>query len=178
MSAQNYNIAEFVNGVYNDLGNPTDYTAERITAWFLDNANVGKLNNLIGTCFSGVAYTNDCGNITGYGIEPAMRNDQLAIFKQLFEVEYYASQAQNYAKSAATKGSDWINLREADSSITRVNPHEVAKTFRAFYNDSYKTLQDSVKMYLKYNAIPDQVVGDDTEGISYYIIQEYNRVTY
>jgi hypothetical protein len=178
VSTQNYNIAEFVNGVYNDLGNPSDYTTERITAWFLDNANIGKLNNSIGTDFSGIAYTNDCGNITGYGIEPAMRNDQLAIFKQLFEVEYYASQAQNFARSAAAKGSDWINLREADSSITRVNPNEIAKTFRAFYNDSYKTLKDSIKMYLKYNAIPDQVVGDDTVGQSFYIIQEYNRVTY
>lgn len=178
MSTQNYNISNFINSVYNDLGSPSDYSQEKIAAWFLDNSNVGKLNNLIGTDFSSVAYTNDCGNITGYAIEPSMRNDQMAIYKQLFEVEYYASQAQNYAKSAATKGSDWINLREADSSITRVNPHEVAKTFRAFYNDSYKILQNSVKMYLKYNAIPDQIVGDDTQGISYYIVQEYNRVTY
>lgn len=175
MSTQNYNIANFINGVYENLGSPSDYSQERIASWFLDNSNIGKLNNLIGTDFSSVAYTNDCDNITGYAIEPAMRNDQMAIYKQLFEVNYYSSQSENFARSAASKGSDWINLREGDSSITRVNPHEVAKTFRAFYNDSYKSLKDSVKMYLKYNAIPDQVVGDDTQSATYYIIQEYNR---
>lgn len=178
MSTQNYTFSNFINGVYEGLGSPSDYSQDRVASWFLDNANVGKLNNLIGTNFSSIAYTNDCGNITGYGVEPSMRNDQMAIYKQLFEVEYYASLAENFARSAATKGSDWINLREADSSITRVNPHEIAKTFRAFYNDAYKSLQDSVKMYLKYGAIPDQVVGDDTIGQSFYIIQEYNRVTY
>ena len=30
-------------------------------------------------------------------------------------------------------------------------------------------------MYLKYGAIPQQVAGDDTEGMSYYIIQDYQR---
>lgn len=175
MSTQNYTISNFINGVYEGLGSPPDYSQDRIASWFLDNANIGKLNNLIGTDFSSVAYTNDCGNITGYAIEPNMRNDQMSIYKQLFEVDYYASQAGNFARSAATKGSDWINLREADSSVTRVNPHEVAKTFRGFYNDSYQLLKDSVKRYLKYNSIPDQVVGDDTQGVSYYIIQEYNR---
>ena len=36
-------------------------------------------------------------------------------------------------------------------------------------------LDKAIKLYLKYNAIPDQVVGDDTEGVSYYIVQEYQR---
>lgn len=178
MTTQDYTIFNFINSVYDDLGNPSDYPPERISAWFLDNANIGKLNNLIGTYFSGVVYQNDCGNITGYAIEPAIRNDQLAIYKQLFDYEYYLFQSRNLAKSAATKGSDWVNLREADSSITRVNPHEIAKTFRALASDAKAVLDKSVKMYLKYNAIPDQVAGDDTKGQSFYIIQEYNRVTY
>jgi hypothetical protein len=36
-------------------------------------------------------------------------------------------------------------------------------------------LMKKVKMYLKYNSVPDQVVGDDTQGVSNYVIQEYQR---
>lgn len=175
MSTQNYTIANFINGVYDELGNPTDYPPEKITAWFLDNANVGKLNNLIGTYFSGVAYTNDCGNITGYGIEPQIRNDQLAIYKMLFDYEYFKNEARNMAKSSATAGNDWTSLREGDSAITKINKNEIAKNFRALSRDAKEDLDKAVKLYLKYNAAPDQVVGDDTQGVSYYIIQEYNR---
>lgn len=175
MSTQTYNISNFINGVYDDLGNPSNYPPERITAWFLDNANVGKLNNLIGTYFSGVAYTNDCGNVTGYGIEPAIRNDQLAIYKMLFDCEYFKSEARNMAKSSATIGNDWTNLREGDSSITKINKNEISKNFRGLAQDCKAELDKAVKMYLKYNAIPDQIAGDDTEGVSHYLIQEYQR---
>ena len=41
-----------------------------------------------------------------------------------------------------------------------------------------KDLDKAVKMYLKYNAVPDQIAGDDTQGTNVYIIEEYNRVTY
>ena len=175
MTTQNYSISSFINGVYDDLGNPTDYPPEKITAWFLDNANIGKLNNLIGTCFSGVAFTNDCGNITGYGIEPAIKNDQLAIYKMLFDYEYFKNEARSIAKSSATFGNDWTNLREGDSSITKINKNEISKNFRALSRDAKEDLDKAVKYYLKYNAVPDQVAGDDTEGISFYIIQEYQR---
>ncbi len=175
MSTQPYTLTYFVNNIYNELGEPSDYSPQKISAWILDNANLGKLNNLIGTCFSGVAYTNDCGNVTGYGIEPAIRNDQLAIYKMLFDYEYFRGEARNMAKSSATIGNDWTNLREGDSSITKINKNEISKNFRSLSRDSKEDLDKAVKLYLKYNAIPDQVAGDDTEGVSYYIVQEYQR---
>ena len=175
MTTQTYTIFNFINGVYEDLGSPSDYSPERISAWFLDNSNIGKLNNLIGTCFSGVAYSNDCGNITGYGIEPSVRNDQLAIYKMLFDYEYFRGEARNMAKSSSTIGNDWTELSEGDSSIKKINKNEISKNFRSLSKDAKEDLDKAVKLYLKYNAIPDQVVGDDTEGISYYIIQEYQR---
>ena len=175
MSTQTYTISNFINGVYDELGNPSDYPPERITAWFLDNSNLGKLNNLIGTCFSGIAYTNDCGNVTGYGIEPGVRNDQFAIYKMLFDYEYFKGEARNMAKSSATIGNDWTNLKEGDSSITKINKNEISKNLRSLSRDAKEDLDKAVKLYLKYNAIPDQVAGDDTEGISHYVIQEYQR---
>jgi hypothetical protein len=175
VTTQSYTLTYFINNIYNELGEPSDYSPEKIGAWVLDNANLGKLNNLIGTCFSGVSYTNDCGNVTGYGIEPGIRNDQLAIYKMLFDYEYFKNEARNMAKSSATIGSDWTKLQEGDSSITKINRNEISKNFRTLSKDAKEDLDKAVKMYLKYNAIPDQIAGDDTEGVSYYIIQEYQR---
>jgi hypothetical protein len=175
VTTQLYTLTYFINNIYNELGEPSDYPPQKINAWVLDNANLGKLNNLIGTCFSGVAYTNDCGNVTGYGIEPAIRNDQLAIYKMLFDYEYFKSESRNIAKSSATFGSDWTRLQEGDSSITKINKNEISKNFRALSRDAKEDLDKAVKLYLKYNAIPDQIAGDDTEGVSYYITQEYQR---
>lgn len=175
MTTQSYTLTYFINNIYNELGEPADYSSQKISAWVLDNANLGKLNNLIGTCFSGVSYANDCGNVTGYGIEPAIRNDQLAIYKMLFDYEYFKGEARNMAKSSATMGNDWTELREGDSSIKKINKNEISKNFRALSRDAKEDLDKAVKLYLKYNAIPDQIAGDDTEGISFYIAQDYQR---
>ena len=48
-----YSISTFISGVYTDLGSPDNYPIQKLAGWFLDNSNVGKLNNLIGTSISG-----------------------------------------------------------------------------------------------------------------------------
>jgi hypothetical protein len=175
-----YSISNFITNVYHDLGNPVDFPIFRLSGWFLDQANLGKLNNLIGTQFSGVYNTGQLGQITGYNIEPMMSNDQMAIYKTLFEYEYFKSAARSVAQSAAFSngGNDWISLREGDSSITRANKNEISKNFRSMANDAKLDLDRSVKMYLKYNAIPEQVAGDDTVGVSNYSTKEWARSPY
>lgn len=175
MTTDDY-LTKFINGVYSDLGEPEDYSQARLWAWFLDNSNLGKLNNWIGTQFESVCYKDSNGVPTGIAISPIPTNDQLAVYKLVFTAQYYSDQAISFARSAATKGRDWISLSEGDSHITKVNPNEVAKTFKGLYNDAYASLKDAVKMYLKYNAVPDQVAGDDTQGVSHYIIYEYSRI--
>jgi hypothetical protein len=168
-------FTKFVYGVYNDLGEPEDYTIAKISAWFLDNANVGKLNNLIGTQISGVAYKDQYNVVTGYDLVPNPSNDQLAIYKMIFDCDYFKNQSKNLARSATRVGSDWTDLREGDSSIKKINKNEISKNFRGLAQDCQLELNKTVKMYLKYGAIPEQIVGDDTDGSSYYIIQEYQR---
>ncbi len=174
MNCQDY-LTQFVTNVYYDLGEPVDYTPARLTSWFIDNSNLGKLNNLIGTSFSGVAYKNQQNLITGYGITPEPNNDQLAIYKIIFDCDFLKNQSRNLAKSSATIGNDWTTLKEGDSTITKINKNEISKNFRGLAQDCKAELDKTVKMYLKYNAIPDQIAGDDTEGVSHYIIQEYQR---
>lgn len=170
-----YSFSQFINSVYDDLGNPTSYPPSRLSGWFLDNSNAGKLNNLIGTHISGVCFQNSSGVTTGYGLFPEPSPDQYSIYKMIFDCEYFKSEARNAASSAMTIGNDWTSLREGDSSITKINKNEISKNFRGLAQDCKAELDKAVKMYLKYNAIPDQIAGDDTEGVSYYIIQEYQR---
>lgn len=176
-SDQDY-LSKFINGVYYDLGEPANYQPARLWAWFLDSANIGKLNNLIGTQILGEAIKDENGVVVSYALTPEPTNDQLAIYKMLFDYEYFKNEARQVAKSASTIGSDWTNLSEGDSSITKINKNEISKNFRSLARDAKEDLDKAVKMYLKYNAVPDQVVGDDTNGVATYIIQEYSRITY
>ena len=93
----------------------------------------------------------------------------------LFDYEYFRNEARSVAKSSATKGSDWTDLKEGDSTIKKINKNEISKNLRTMSRDAKEDLDKAVKMYLKYNAVPDQIAGDDTEGVSLYVIQEYQR---
>jgi len=168
-------FTKFVYGVYTELDEPENFSIAKISAWFLDNANVGKLNNLIGTQMSGVAYKDQHGVVTGYDLSPNPSNDQLAIYKMMFDFEYFKNQARFATSSSLVEGEDWVSLGEGDSRVQRVNKNEIAKNFRAMARDIKQDLDKAVKMYLKYNSIPDQIIGDDTQGISNYIVQEYHR---
>jgi hypothetical protein len=170
------NFFNFVNGVYYDLGEPEDYSVSRLYAWFLDTANIGKLNNLIGTSLSGICYKDNQDVCTGYAILPEPSSDQFAIYKLLFEYEYLKGYARYAARSAlSVRRGDWNRLQEGDTSISRISKTDISKNLSTMAKQAKEELDKATKMYLKYNAIPDQVVGDDTIGVENYIIQEYNR---
>jgi hypothetical protein len=168
-------FTKFVYGVYSELDEPENFSIAKISAWFLDNANVGKLNNLIGTQISGVAYKDTHGVITGYDLVPNPNNEQLAIYKMTFDFEYFKNQARFATASSLVEGEDWVTLGEGDSKVVRINKNEIAKNYRGLARDIKQDLDKAVKMYLKYNSVPEQIVGDDTEGVYNYTIQEYNR---
>lgn len=170
-----YPFSQFINSVYNDLGSPASYPISRLSGWFLDNSNAGKLNNLIGTHISGVCFLNSSGAITGYGIVPEPSSNEYSIYKMIFDCEYFKSEARSVAARSITVGNDWTDLKEGDSTIKKINKNEISKNLRGLAQDCKAELDKAVKMYLKYNAIPDQVVGDDTQGVSNYLIQEYQR---
>lgn len=165
----------FVNNIYRELDYPTDYTAARISGWFLDYANLGQLNNLIGTNYTSSVLLDSNEKITGYSINPVISGNELGIYKMLFNYNYYFHMARSVAVSATRVGQDWVSMQEGDSKITRVNKNEISKNLRALANDAKDTLDKSVKMYLKYGAVPMQIVGDDYIGISNFISVGWNR---
>lgn len=162
-------FTNFVNRIYDELDQPADYSTARISGWFLDYANLGQLNNLIGTSYVPTGYYNQSGALTGYGITPPISGNELGVYKMLFDYNYYYRLSRLTATNLMTVGQDWVSMSEGDSSITRVNYNEVAKGLRTLAKDYKETLDKAVKMYLKYGAIPQQIAGDDVIGVSNYI---------
>jgi len=165
----------FVNNVYRELDYPSDYTQARISGWFLDSANVGQLNNLIGTSYMPGALYDSSGNQTGWAISPVISGNELGIYKMLFNYNYYFHLARTVAVSATRVGQDWVSMQEGDSKITRVNKNEISKNLRGLAKDAKETLDKAVKMYLKYGSIPMQITGDDYIGISNYVSLNWDR---
>jgi hypothetical protein len=168
-------FTSFVTNVYRELDYPPDYTTARISGWFLDSSNIGQLNNLIGTNYVPSVLTDTNGGITGYSITPAISGNELGVYKMLFNYNYYFHLARTVAISATRAGQDWISMQEGDSKITRVNKNEISKNLRGLAKDAKETLDKAVKMYLKYGAVPMQVVGDDYIGVSNYISLSWDR---
>jgi hypothetical protein len=160
---------DFIRSVYEEIGEEAGYSFEYLAYWFAGNYNLGRLNTLIDTCYSGSYATGQYGEMTSYTITPEMGSEETAIYQKIFELDFYNKQARNTLKGAAGySGGDWISLREGDSSITRVNRNEVAKNYKSLATDTRSEIDQMVQSYLKFRATPQQVVGDDTIESSYY----------
>ena len=160
---------DFIRSVYEEIGENAGYTHEYLAYWFAGNYNLGRLNTIIGTCFSGSYVTGEYGEMTSYSIFPDMGSEETAIYQKIFELDFYNKQARNSLNDIAKNGNDWLSLREGDSSISRVNKNEVAKNYKQLAESSKKELDSLAQSYLKFRATPQQVVGDDTSSAGYYL---------
>ena len=160
---------DFIRSVHEEIGEDAGYSYEYLAYWFVGNYNLGRLNTLIDTCYSGSYMTGNYGEMTSYSITPEIGSEETAIYQKIFELDFYSKQARNTLKSAAGYGGgDWTSLREGDSSITRANRNEVAKSYKSLANDAKDELDKMVQSYLKFRATPQQVVGDDAIPATYY----------
>ena len=108
----------------NEFDSDTDMaTLSQISGWFENN--IGELNTLIFTSFSG----------SGIGVTDSIKivpenkfgYEESGIFKQLYLKHFYRKKARNVLKGIDSS-VDFISLREGDSMITRTNKNEIAKT--------------------------------------------------
>lgn len=113
----------------------------RASGWM--EVNLGKLNTLLFTSFSGV--------------DPDLKQEEEAIYKQIYLVDYWKSKVGSVLKNADSSTSEWLVLREGDSSIEKLNKNEVAKTYRGLSSDASVELDRLVHDYKYYQASPRQV---------------------
>ena len=140
-------IGDLANSIYVNEFDSTGVTVEAISGW-LEN-NIGQLNNVLYTSFSG-----DNGDVDGLNLE------EQNIYKQMYLYHYYTKQTRNTIRGIANDtNGNIISVRDGDNAITFVNKNEVSKVYRSLAQDAYDGLQSSITSYNIYNASPKQVGG-------------------
>jgi hypothetical protein len=143
----------------------------KIAAWL--ETNIGQLNILIHSSYR-ITKKND--------ICPRLKPEEISILIQLYLREFYKRESQLALKGVSSSSSttttgessvtmtDWVELREGDSSIKRNSlistPQQkiqAAAAYKSISQDANVKLQDMVQYYNMYNALPRQVV---SQGIT------------
>jgi len=137
-------ITNLAQSIWNDLGQPTDTSTSYIQSKLVSNAFIGKLNNLIFACFSGVS-----GDIT-----PPLSTDQLGIYASLYEVDYWTTKL-----NTLLNGNDlsWTTLQDGDSRITRVSAVEQGRLYRDMQKQLMDQLNRQILAYNLGNSAPNSV---------------------
>lgn len=146
------NIGDLANSIYINEFDSTGVTVESISGW-LEN-NIGQLNNVLYTSFSGVS-----GEVSGLNLE------EQNIFKEMYLYHYYTKQTRKTIRGIAddTNGNI-LSVRDGDNAITFVNKNEVSKVYKNLAQDANKTLMDLVARYNSYQASPRQVGGIESRA--------------
>jgi len=135
-------------------------------------ANIGQLNTLINTDF----YVNEEQD----SVVPELKYEEKAIFTQLYLKDYMNKQARNILRNAASSSSstntssttttdgvtDWIELREGDTSIRRsvatsTSKNTSAQILQKSAAEANQLLKELVHSYNMYGSVPLQVAGID-----------------
>ena len=141
-------IGDLANSIYINEFDSSNVALESISGWL--ESNVGKLNTVLYTSFSG----DSNGNIQGFGLE------EEAIYKEMYLSHYYTKQTRNTIRGIAddTNGNI-LSVRDGDNAITFVNKNEVSKVYKSLADDASSKLDSLVSKYNSYKAAPRQVGG-------------------
>jgi hypothetical protein len=139
------NLQQVASGIffYEFDADTNETNISMISGWM--QANLGELNNLIYTSFTGAD--------VDFGPE------QANIFKHLYLGHYYKKKSRNSIKTiAGGTGNAIISIRDEESSVTFVNSNEISKQFRTLSRDNFEEMNKLVYAYNSYQARPTQVI--------------------
>lgn len=144
-------IGQWASGVWQDLGSPASVSALTISGYAVSPNTLGRLNNFIGTCYSGSGYSGIGSN--DFDVVPDLTDQELAIEGQLYLVSYYNALAQSVMGAGATLspaqgGLQWQQLREGDSVVTRPNLAAIAKVYTDASKEAMAQLKYLVNVYI------------------------------
>lgn len=111
------------------------------SGWFCNN--VGKLNTLIFTSYSGE--------------NPGLQLEEQAIYSQMYMGHYWGKKAANVMQNMDSTTLAWISIQEGDSKIQLQNRNETAKTYREMARSSREELDALVQKYLMFQTDPRSI---------------------
>lgn len=139
-------IYQMASGLWEDLSEPSGRPPIYLSGWFTSQSNLGKLNTLIDTCFSGISGV----------ICPSLGAAEQSIFTEIYKGIFYDWMATSFG-GVGSLNNYWMNLKEYDSQIQRANPNEIAKLYRAAAKDARETSYRLAYEYKKNVAQPNMV---------------------
>ena len=75
-------------------------------------------------------------------------------------IHFYDGKLRSQITSMST--DTILSVRDGDSSVTKLNKNEIAKSIASVKDQEYKELQLMIATYKSTQASPRQVAGDDT----------------
>lgn len=137
-------IGSWSSGVWLDLGSPSNTSASTISGYAIQPSTLGRLNDLIGTCYYGSGYTG-VGTMD-YQAAPPLTNTELSLIGLMYQVSFYNTLAM------ATMGMGgntipWTMIAEGDSRIARANPANIGKEYREMSRTAAEQLNYLVCAY-------------------------------
>lgn len=132
--------------IWTDLGQPSGQPPSYIQTKLTSQAYIGRLNNLLTTCYSGVS-----GDIC-----PSLSPDEQGIYTLMYEMDYYTTKITQVLNGTAP-GQQVVQLADGDSRITFVNPVGQAQVFRDLKSQLYNELTMQVAAYRQQRSQPSSV---------------------
>jgi hypothetical protein len=131
-----------------------------VSGWL--DANIGELNILLNECFQ----VDEAGDFL-----PPLCKEEEAIFTELYIINVYERMSRDVLRgiassSSSSSSSDWVMLKEGDTTIQKQNKNSIARTLNLFKQDSMSRLDELVAKYNIYKASPLQVYGADENNNS------------
>lgn len=141
------NIGNLATSIYINEFDSIGVTVESISGWL--DSNIGQLNNVLYTSFSGVS-----GNVSGLLLE------EQSIYQQMYLYHYYNKQTRNTIRGIVNDtNGNILSVKDGEQAITFVNKNEVSKVYKNLAQDAYNEMQDLVANYNIYQSSPRQVGG-------------------
>ncbi len=137
-------FAEISWAIWYDLNQPTSLTVNAIQTRLQSNFFIGKLNNLINTCFS----FDSSGNILVNGVldtEGVFGSEEQALYIELYKNNYYGTKI---TENLGAGGISWTSIKEGDTTINRASVTDIASKFQVLKTNSDDNLRALVVSYL------------------------------
>lgn len=137
-------ITDLAQQIWNDLGQPSGQPVSYIQSKLVSPPYVGKLNNLISTCYA---------SVTG-DVSPPLGEQEQGIYQSMYEMDYYTTKL---TQTLAGLSPGVIELRDGDSTIRFTNPVEQAKVYKELQRQLGEQLFWQVSAYRGQASQPSAV---------------------
>lgn len=138
-------------GLWIDLGQPSNISSLTISGYAVAPNTLGRLNNFIGTCYSGSGYAGP--GTYNFDTVPDLTDQELAIIGAMYSVGYYNSLVQaamgaGSAVAASAGGLPWAMIKEGDSQISRPNIAAIGATYANLAKEATAQLKYLTNVYI------------------------------